>query len=142
MLLLKSQYLEFKPVGPYLKVVLVGGKFEGAYLENLALVLFWFYPTPLPTYIAYIAISNIIKSTLFTNYSISMLTNIQIFFLFKRYPFNQIITINKTSFIMSLYTNITVHKYSMFFSLTCEEQTCKSSRGKLVVESSLEEDNI
>ena len=41
MLLLKSQYLEFKPVGAYLKVLVVGGKFEGANLENFALVLFW-----------------------------------------------------------------------------------------------------
>ena len=39
-LLLKSQYLEFTPVGAYLKVVVVGGKFEGANLDIFALVLF------------------------------------------------------------------------------------------------------
>ena len=39
-LLLKSQYLEFTPVGAYLKVVVVGGKYEGASLEIFALVLF------------------------------------------------------------------------------------------------------
>ena len=40
-LLLKSQYLEFTPVGAYLKVLLVGGQFEGANLEIFPLVLFW-----------------------------------------------------------------------------------------------------
>ena len=40
-LLLKSQYLEFTPVGAYLKVLEVGGKFEGANLEIFAFVLFW-----------------------------------------------------------------------------------------------------
>ena len=59
----KSQYLEFKPVGAYLKVVVVGGKFEGANLDIFAFVLFLviemacecltskmknlFYPSPL-----------------------------------------------------------------------------------------------
>ena len=37
-LLFKSQYLEFTPVGAYLKVVVVGGKFEGANLETFALI--------------------------------------------------------------------------------------------------------
>ena len=40
-LLLKSQYLEFTPVGAYHKVLEVGGKFEGANLTFFALVLFW-----------------------------------------------------------------------------------------------------
>ena len=40
-LLLKSKYFEFTPVGAYLKVLVVGGKFKGANLEIIALVLFW-----------------------------------------------------------------------------------------------------
>ena len=63
MLLFKSKYLEFTPKRGYLKVVMVGGKFEGVNLEIFALVLFLvmekacecptskmknsFYPTPL-----------------------------------------------------------------------------------------------
>ena len=40
-LLLKSQYFEFTPVGAYFKVLVVGGKFEGANLEifSIGLVL-------------------------------------------------------------------------------------------------------
>ena len=33
--------MEFTPVGVYLKVLEVGGKFKGANLEHCALVLFW-----------------------------------------------------------------------------------------------------
>ena len=40
-LLFKSQYLEFTPEGVYLKVVVIGGKFEDANFDIFALVLFW-----------------------------------------------------------------------------------------------------
>ena len=39
-LLLKSQDLEFTHVGAYLKVLVVGDKFEGANLDIFAFVLF------------------------------------------------------------------------------------------------------